>query len=65
MDLARADDEESATADFIAAQTAELDDFSSFAARRRDISASAPRELSDITCAPSWVLARSKKSSST
>ena len=38
MDLARADNEESATADFIAAQTVELDDFFSFAIQKaRDL----------------------------
>lgn len=38
MDLARADDEEAATADFIAAQTAEVDDFFSFAIQKaRDL----------------------------
>lgn len=38
MDLARADDEEAATADFIAAQTAEVEDFFSFAIQKaRDL----------------------------
>lgn len=38
MDLARADDEEAATADFIAAQTAAVDDFFSFAVQKaRDL----------------------------